>query len=65
MRADKQAIAPYPALPLNPPLQHLHLPPRNTTPNAAATSKFDRLNTNTKIIIASRANEVKRKGSLR
>ena len=60
MRADKEPIATYPALPPNPPLQHLHLPPPNTTPNATATNKFDRLNTNTKIIIAARAKEVKK-----
>ena len=60
MRADKQPIALYPAQPPNPLLQHLHLPPPNTAPNATAANKFDRLNTNTNIIIASRVKEVKK-----
>ena len=33
---------------------------QNTAPNATATNKSDRLNTNTKIIIASRVKEVKK-----
>ena len=60
MRAHKQPIASYPALPSSPPLQHLYLPSPNTTPNAAATNQFDRLYTNMKIIIAARAKEVKK-----
>ena len=60
MGADKRPIAAYPALPPNPPLQHLYLPPPNTAPNPTAANRFDRLDTDTKIIRAPRAKEVEK-----
>ena len=66
MRAYKQPIMSYSALPSNPPPWHLHLPPPwplhlpNMTPNATAINKLDPSNAKAKIMTAAMVKEAKK-----